>query len=61
MVYLSGTDISIEKREISKGVYRDYVKVICEKCYKSFLQEVKFTISCPFCNWTKNLLKPKHL
>lgn len=52
MSYISGdAKPKLIKKEVSKDVFRDMLKVICPNCSKIFEHEVKFTITCPYCEW----------
>ena len=42
--------IKIIKKEMSKGIFRDILKVDCKECHREFEHELSNKITCPFCN-----------
>ena len=58
MVYVSGDSIPQKiKKEITQGVYRDVFKVICSKCFKQYISEISYKLTCPYCQTTINSVK----
>ena len=53
MSYVSiSKKISVIKKEISKGIFRDRIKLECPSCKKVYISDFSFKITCPFCSNT---------
>ena len=62
-MYLSGdSKPKTVKKEVDVNIFRDLFKVTCPNCGKIFEQEIKYIITCPYCDWkTDGIQKPKGL